>query len=198
MPTIDLPTTGVRCACCGLVWPRPGCAVCPYHRSAEINQTVKRHREHEEMLRARLDKATEWAAEKSAEAKEAKQKMHWAYKSRDRAIQVLAKVGNGHQLRIDGACSCGRPKNCREADLVNQPGVQQLIHRVDEYEAQRREGERVYREIMAQGDPDHREDMVRRTEPRALASGASRPDARCQTRTTASRWPRRDAGSTAS
>lgn len=150
-------STAARCSCCGLLQPWVGgkglCSVCSYHQSNEINQTVKRHQEHEVMLRERLTAASEWAANADAERKEFGQKMHWALKSRDWSIRVLRQINDMHELRSNGSCKCKKPKACKIAELLDDRGLQELIRRVDEHEAKQRERERAYRELMATGDP---------------------------------------------
>ena len=156
--------TGIRCTCCGLLQKHVGgglCSVCTYHQSAEINQTAKRHREHEEMLRERLTAASKWAADADAERKEFGQKVHWALRSRDRTIAVLRKINDLHELRSDATCKCKTPK-CKIAELLDDRGIQHLIRKVDDYEAEQRERERVWREAMRNGDDPYAiEDLLR-------------------------------------
>ena len=168
--------TGVRCPCCGLLHVTCGatgfCSICSYHQSPEIHQTAKRHREHEEMLRKRLKAASEWASAADEERKNFGQKMHWALKSRDRTIKVLRQINDMHELRSDGSCKCRIPRGCKIAVLLDDRGIQQLIRRVDDYEADQQAKERMWREI--QRDPYAWEDFLR-------GSGADeaerRPDA---------------------
>jgi hypothetical protein len=156
--------TGIRCRCCGLLqkWVGNGlCNGCTYHQSREIHQEAKRHREHEEMLRERLTAATKWASDADAERKAFGEKMHWALRSRDRTIAILRKINDMHELHVDGSCKCGKVKHCRIGELLDDRGVQQLIRRVDEHEAEQQERERVWREIQASGDPDEWEGLIR-------------------------------------
>lgn len=156
--------TGCRCTCCDLLHKAVGgglCSICAYHQSSEINQTAKRHREHETLLRERFAAASEWARDADAERKEFGQKMHWALKSRDRTISVLRKINDMHELRSDGSCKCRTPKGCKIAELLDDRRLQQLIRRVDDHEAEQREGERFYQEAMRSGDPDAIEDLLR-------------------------------------
>lgn len=127
---------GYRCDCCLLLFDRAyndgHCTTCKYHQSSEINQTAKRHREHEEMLRERLEAASKWASKADAERREFGEKMHWALKSRDRSIRVLRQVSDLHELRSDGSCKCGVKNTCKIASILDDRGVQMLISRVDE------------------------------------------------------------------
>lgn len=153
---------GVRCDCCALLHMHVGCGLCStctYHQSREINQTVKRHREHEAMLRERLKAASDWAFNADVERKEFGQKMHWALKSRDRTIQVLRKINDMHELRPDGSCKCRLPKGCKIGALLNDRGIQTLIRRVDDYEADQQRKEQLWCEI--QNDPPAWEDYLR-------------------------------------
>ena len=146
--------TAVRCTCCGLLqkWVGNGlCSICTYHQSKESNQTVKRHREHEKMLRERLAAASEWAQKADEEHKQFGQRMHWAFKSRDRTIQVLRQINDMQELRSNLSCKCGKPMDCKIAELLDDRGIQQLIRRVDEYEAEQQRKEQIWREI--QRDP---------------------------------------------
>jgi hypothetical protein len=154
--------TAPRCTCCGLQqkWVGAGlCSTCTYHQSEEVNQTAKRHREHEEMLRERLMAASEWARKAEEERKQFGQKMHWALKSRDRTIKVLREINDMHELRSDLSCTCGKPKGCKVAELLDDRGIQQLIRKVDDYEAEQQRKEQIWREI--QRDPYAWEDYLR-------------------------------------
>ena len=154
--------TAIRCTCCGLLqkWVGNGlCSICTYHQNDEIHQTAKRHREHEVMLRERLAAASEWAATADGERKKFGEKMHLALKSRDRTIKVLRQVSDMHELRSDLSCKCGKPKGCKIADLLDDKGIQQLILRVDESEAEQKRKEQMWREI--QRDPYAWEDYLR-------------------------------------
>lgn len=147
----------VRCKCCRLRYPEPIrytvvngdglCVTCKVHQSSEINQTVKRHSEHEAMLYPRLEAATKAAAEADAERKQFGQKMHWALRSRDHTIEVLRKISDLHELYLDGSCKCGQRKGCKVGALLDDRSVQTLIRRVDEYEAQQRRRQQIAREI---------------------------------------------------
>ncbi len=142
----------VRSACLQHKWVGGGlCSICTYHQSQEINQTAKRHREHEEMLRERLAAASEWARSAEVERNQFGEKMHWALKSRDRMIKVLRQINDMHELRSDLSCKCGKHKGCKIAELLDDRGIQQLIRRVDEFEADQHRKEQMWREI--QRDP---------------------------------------------
>ena len=153
--------TARRCSCCGLLQKWVGdslCSTCTYHQSAEINQTAKRHREHEEMLRERLNAASEWAESADAERKTFGEKMRWALRSRDRTIKVLRQINDRHELRSDATCKCKKPK-CKIAELLDDRGIQQLIRKVDVFEAEQQRKEQMWREM--QRDPYAWEDFLR-------------------------------------
>lgn len=135
------------------------CSICTYHQSDEIHQTAKRHREHEVMLRERLAAASEWAATADGERKKFGEKMHCALKSRDRTINVLRQTSDLHELRSDLGCKCGKPKDCKIAELLDDRGIQQLIHRVDEHKDEQKLKEQMWRDI--QRDPYAWEDYLR-------------------------------------
>ena len=100
------------------------------------------------MLRERLAAATESASYAGEHRKQFGEKMHSALRSRDRTIHVLRQINDMHELRSDGICKCGKPKGCKIGALLNDRGVQQLIRRVDEHEAEQRDRERHHREVM--------------------------------------------------
>lgn len=158
-------TTAYRCTCCNLRQNQVGddgfCPICRYHQSREIHQTVKRHQEHEEMLRQRLASASEWAERADDERKKFGQRMHWAWKSRARSIKVLRQISDLHELRSDGSCKCHLPKGCRIATLLDDRGIQLLIRRVDDYEAELQHRERLWREMQTTGDWNAWEDFMR-------------------------------------
>lgn len=83
------------CACCGLKYlvdaygngrPDRFCGVCRTHQSPAPEQVLKKHREHEDMLRVRLAKSSTWAATAEVEVKEVRQQVYWAYRSRDKPM----------------------------------------------------------------------------------------------------------------
>lgn len=173
-----MPATAPRCPCCNLqhneTGPKGLCWTCSYHQSPEIEQTAKRHREHEEMLRKRLEAAREWAATADAERKAFGDKMHWAYKSRDRTIAVLRKISDMHELRSDLSCKCGLKKNCRVAQALDDRGVQALIRNVDNFEDDQRRREQLMREV--QRDPYAWEDYMRGASPEEALGWRPRED----------------------
>lgn len=159
-------TTGYRCTCCRLIQTvasaSPGlCTTCRYHQSLEINQTVKRYSEHEDMLRERFQAASKHAEEATVDRKAFGEKMHWAIRSRDRTIWILRQISDMHELRPDGRCKCGDAKSCKVAHLLDDRGIQQLIRRVDDHEAEMKRKEQIYREMEASGDPSRWEEFLR-------------------------------------
>ena len=156
-------TGTVRCRCCGLLQEWVGdtlCNVCAYHQSDEINHTAKRHREHEEMLREQLVAVSEWAAKADSQRKTFGQKMRWALESRDRTIKVLRQISDLHERRADGSCTCGKPNSCTIAELLDVRGIQQVIRRVDRYEAEQQAKEQRRREIQMIADPDEWDELI--------------------------------------
>lgn len=156
-----------RCRCCELrhnsLDGRALCTICRYHQSKEIQQTAKRHSDHVDMLRVRLTAASEWAEKAGTERDEAREKMQFAYKSRDRTISVLRQVNDMHELRPDGSCKCRMQKGCKIGKLLDDRGIRQLIQRVDEYEDNMRQRQRMWEELRYtddDSDDDFQDDIV--------------------------------------
>ena len=139
--------TEFKCGCCKLVQ-KPHlnhlgirdriCAGCLSHQGDADSAQAKRAQQHEAMLRERLKAAKDAANLAYAARNEYREKMRSAYSSRERAASYLSKINNLHELRPSGACSCGVKKGCKTAALIYEPWVQQMIHKIDRIEADRR------------------------------------------------------------
>jgi hypothetical protein len=172
--------SAVKCLCCALRYDelpyrdkhdRALCSTCRFHQSTENNQTVKRHQEHEAMLRERLDKSSVWASEVAAENKKVKQDVYFAYRTRDRAANLLQKVNDLHQLRPDGSCLC-KQRNCKTAEILEDRLAQTLIRNVDEAQ----EHVRRQRELSELALLDYDEDHMTRWAPASEGARLRRDD----------------------
>jgi hypothetical protein len=99
---------------------------------------LKRAQKHEELLRKHLEAASKSAANAYLARDQAKEKMHAAYESRERAVDYLSKINDHHQMCPDGSCSCGR-KGCSTSELIYEQWPQAMIKKLETREKYRRE-----------------------------------------------------------
>lgn len=134
----------INCECCGVPQratfipgePDPTrCAICWEHRG--VNQVQDRALAHEVILRRRLEAARAWADDQCAERDHYREKMHHAYRARERALRLVARVRNLHSLNGRGACSCGLKRGCRVAELLQEPWVSRQLAIIERIDAQR-------------------------------------------------------------
>ena len=148
--------TAVTCTCCLLKYEvlskgpsldvRGHCSVCKQHQSRELQQSLKRHQEHEEMLRERLERYSRFAGERQAEARSAKDKMHYAYRSRDKVVGYLRQIVDAHSLRANGECTC-KARNCRVGRILDDELPRRLIENVDRVQGDMKAREETFREM---------------------------------------------------
>ena len=140
-----------RCECCGLPFlaadrgdmysvtgdsspRRPArmlCGTCRYHQGDAPEQQLKRYREHEPELRKALKAAADYAERTQRDVRVSREKVSAALDSRDRAIEKLQAANDLHELRPNGACSCGVKSNCRTAAVLYDRWLQGMISRAD-------------------------------------------------------------------
>lgn len=145
----------ITCGCCGLhrrVRDNDGdeqptiCRLCTEHRG--VNLSERRATEHEALLREYLTAATE-SADKAYRARDNYQeRMRSAYGSRERSLRILARVSNLHTLKGNGSCTCGIPRGCRVAEVMQDRWVVSQLDKL----AQRDEA--VARELGYADPPD--------------------------------------------
>ena len=134
----------IHCSCCDLsqhVKDRPGarptvCSRCGEHRGADELSTRHKLESHLEMAQERLAAASRWAEQAERDRNTYKERMHWAYGSRENAIRKLRALAEHHEPMGRGACSCRR-RACESMPILDQPWVRSMILRLDEIEDER-------------------------------------------------------------
>jgi hypothetical protein len=74
--------------------------------SKETHQSFKRATEHEAKLRERLGRYIKFAEQREHENQDLKQKNYFAYRTRDKAVEILRKITDVHTMRPNGECTC--------------------------------------------------------------------------------------------
>lgn len=105
------------------------CPDCRYHQGQAPEQRLKRLEDHEPKILKAKEAAADWAEKTERQVREYKERVFSALQSRDRAIDVLAKVQDIHTMKPDGACTCGIKKDCRTAQVLYGRWTQDMIRR---------------------------------------------------------------------
>jgi hypothetical protein len=157
-----VPPGNFVCECCGLWYPLPPppagdvetrmhqartyrvptrCRRCAPHRGDDADTVIGMANDHAQWYWEEYKRAVAATRQARADVERAevrasdhRDRMFAAFRSRDHAVRQLRRVGDLHEA-VRGGCSCGKKPDCRTAQIVDAPWVQDRLR-----ELERREG----------------------------------------------------------
>lgn len=151
-----------HCQCCDLPYtvqdvvdldgdrkrPSTFCSICRAHQGESSDQVARYNSDHAQMFFDALEVARSYAVRAQGEKDMAYEKMRASFSSRDRSVRFLQRIASLHQMKPNGACSCGMMRGCRTAELLGESWPQEMMLRLDKKDEQ----ERIEREMFATDD----------------------------------------------
>ena len=106
------------------------CTECLYHQGQDVEQQLKRYKDHEPKLLEARDAAAAYAVRAEKRVAESREKVASALRTREHVLAKLREVEDIHTMRPDGTCTCGIKMNCRTANVLFDRRLQPLLRRV--------------------------------------------------------------------